>query len=127
MKNALKILCIILALCLLCSCSKVALDNLPDEPPQDVGTTPPDDTGSEESGSQSEDIVPPDPGGDTPPEVVAFRTYSDYADIFSVINGSADIAYGLYPEEAQQADGTATVVSANGLTEQKHTLSPSAS
>lgn len=127
MKNALKILCIILALCLLCSCSKAALDNLPDEPPQDTGTTPPDDTGSEEIGGQGEDIVPPDPGGDTPPEVVAFRTYSDYADIFSVINGNADIAYGMYPEEAQQADGTATVVSANGLTEQKHTLSPSAS
>jgi len=54
MKNVLKILCIILALCLLCSCSKVALDNLPDEPPQDTGTTPPNDTGSEESGGQGD-------------------------------------------------------------------------
>ncbi len=126
MKNALKILCIILALCFLCSCSKLALGSTPDDPPEDMETTPPDNTEGEDSGDE-EDIVPPDYSGDTPPEVVAFRTYTDYTDIFSVINGNADIAYGMYPDEAQQADGSATVVSANGLTEQKYTLSPSAS
>ena len=128
MKNALKILCIILALCFLCSCSKVALDSLPDETPEYTENAPPPPVDTEnDTSSGDEEVQPPDCGGDTPPEVVAFRTYTSYEDIFSVINGNADIAYGIYPEEAQQADGSATVVSANGLTEQKVTFSPSAS
>ena len=126
MKNALKILCIILALCMLCACTKAPSDNQPTETPNGTESAPPPVDTEGSTGSDVE-VVPPDCGGDEPPEVVAFRTYTDYADIFSVINGNADIAYGMYPDEAQQADGSATVVSANGLTEQKHTLSPSAS
>ena len=127
MKNALKILCIILALCLLCSCSKLALGSVPDEPSVETENTPPPvDTGSSDV-PPDDTVENPDCGGDAPSEIVAFRTYADYKDIFSVINGNSDIAYGIYPEEAQQADGSATVVSANGLTESKYTLSPSAS
>lgn len=120
MKNLLKLLCVILAVCMLCSCSKLASDKLddnnePDTPPPADTTTQPG-SNSDEDKVEEENSEPLDqhPIPETPD--TAFHAASDFDEVFSVISGNANIPYGVFPPEANAADGSRTVISLNGST-----------
>ena len=127
MKKLTKIICILSALCILCSCSKLALENdsaAADTPDNEAPPPVHSETDSDPvtSGDTEADVAD---GDDTAAPNAVFRTFTSYDDIFSVINGSADIAYGAVPEEIVP-DTHHTLTSVNGSAGQIAQLNPSA-
>ena len=106
---------------MLCSCSKLASDKLDDnnesETPPPTDTTVPDDsTAKDEDEGEDNPSEPLDqhPTPETPES--AFHAAADFDEVFSVISGNANIPYGVFPPEANAADGSRTVISLNGST-----------
>lgn len=126
MKKLSIIICFITALCLLCSCSKLALesdniagndtDSVPPSPVQDITDTDENATPVPDT-EDSAELSPPD---------ALFHTYSGYDSIYSVIDGSADISYGTLPEEIPP-DGLHTLTTVNGTIGQIANLTSSVS
>lgn len=128
MKKTLKITCILLALCLLCSCGT------PNGTVQGTSEPKPDNTHSSSTSSSNSgnnissiDNDFHDVSGISVSENpdAPFCTYNEYNNIFDVINGNADIPYGTFPPEASYADGSMTVISLNGLMPSNSTVFPS--
>jgi len=113
-------------MCILCSCSKLALEN-----DNTAGNEPDNSASSPDHGTTDTDkntTAAPDIEDSTElsaPDAV-FHTYSDYDSIYSVIDGSADISYGTLPEEISP-DGLHTLTTVNGTAGQIANLNPSVS
>ena len=140
MKKFSMLICLIIALCMLCSCSKLALDS--DKPTvgeTDTGTPPPVDTNSTENTDTSEntdtesdtetDVNDTETGNDAEepenaPDAVFYR-YTSYDSVFSAISGNGDIVFGLYPEEMSM-DMTYSLTTVNGTAGQVAHLNPTA-